>query len=85
MSKYKKLLRKILLGESDANISFSDLCNLLKKFGFEERIRGGHYIFYKNNMEEIINIQPLSKGKAKSYQVKQVRFIIEKYKLGGEI
>ncbi len=34
---------------------------------------------------EIINIQPLTKGKAKSYQVKQVRLIIQNYKLGGEI
>jgi len=61
------------------------LCSLLKKLGFEERIRGNHYIFYKNNIMEIINIQPLTKGKAKSYQVKQVRLIIQNYKLGGEI
>jgi len=48
--------------------------------GFDERIRGGHHIFTKGGVEEILNLQ--SKGsKAKSYQVKQVRNVILKYKL----
>lgn len=33
---------------------------------------------------EIMNLQPLPDGKAKSYQVKQVRSIILKYKLHQE-
>jgi hypothetical protein len=37
MSKYEKLLIKVLRGTSDANISFNDLCGLVKRFGFEER------------------------------------------------
>jgi len=41
---------------------------------------GSHRIFYKEGVEEIINIQPKG-GKAKPYQVKQVRQIISKYKL----
>jgi uncharacterized protein (DUF1697 family) len=36
MSKYEKLLLKILQGGSDANISFDDLCNLMKNLGFAE-------------------------------------------------
>jgi len=47
MDKYEKLLVRILSGISDANIHFADLCSLLKKVGFEERIRGSHYIFRK--------------------------------------
>ncbi len=58
MGKYEKLLQKILTGTSDKNIKFSELCQLLKKLGFDERIRGDHYIFTKDNVEEIINIQP---------------------------
>lgn len=51
--------------------------------GFEERIRGSHHIFTKEDVEEILNLQ--SKGaKAKPYQVKQVRNVVLKYKLGGE-
>ncbi|GFE68518.1 hypothetical protein CFPU101_11280 [Chroococcus sp. FPU101] len=53
---------------------------LLLRVSFEERIKGEHYIFSKKNVEEIINLQ--SKGaKAKSYQVKQVRTLIIKYRL----
>jgi predicted RNA binding protein YcfA (HicA-like mRNA interferase family) len=58
---------------------------LLNDLGFSERIKGDHHIFYKDGIEEIINLQPLRDGKAKAYQVKQVRRIILKYKLHGEI
>ena len=81
MSKYEKLLIQILRGTSDANIPFDGLCGLLKYFGFEERIKGSHHIFTKDRVEEILNLQ--AKGaNAKAYQVKQVRNIILKYKLG---
>ena len=59
------------------------MCQLIRKLGFEERIKGSHHIFTKEGVEEILNVQP--KGtKAKPYQVKQVRIVILKYKLGGE-
>lgn len=81
MGKHEKLLNQILKGTSDANIPFVGLCNLLQNIGFEMRIRGSHHIFTKDNIEEILNLQP--KGtKAKPYQVKQVRSIILKYRLG---
>jgi predicted RNA binding protein YcfA (HicA-like mRNA interferase family) len=73
---------QILRGMSDANIPFSGLRNLLEHLGFEERIRGDHHIYVKEGVEEIINLQPKG-AKAKPYQVKQVRSIILKYKLGG--
>jgi len=80
MSRIVKILKEVLSGTSDVNISFNALCQLLKRLGFQERIRGSHHIFTQDNVEEIINIQ--SKGsKAKSYQVKQVRGIILKYKM----
>ena len=80
MGKKDKLLAKILLGNSDANIPFETLCELLRSLGFNERIRGSHHIFTKENIEEILNLQP-KKGKAKSYQVKQIRNLILKYGL----
>jgi hypothetical protein len=82
MSQRDKLLIKILRGTSDANISFDSLCQLLCSLGFEERIRGSHHIFSKEGVEEILNLQP-KQGKAKAYQVKQVRDVILKYQLGG--
>ncbi len=80
MSTYKKLLVKVLRGTSDANIPFSEICQLLERFGFDKRIKGDHHIFTKYGVEEIFNLQP-KKSKAKAYQVKQVRDLILKYKL----
>jgi predicted RNA binding protein YcfA (HicA-like mRNA interferase family) len=71
------------LETSDANIPFDQLCQLLKKLGFDERIRGGHHIFTREGVEEILNLQP-KQGKAKTYQVKQIRNVILKYQLGGQ-
>ncbi len=83
MSRYEKILFKILRGVSDKNISFDELCYLLDHLGFQHRVKGSHHIYYKEGIEEILNIQP--KGSmAKPYQVKQARNIILKYKLGGD-
>ncbi len=81
MGKYSKLWIKILSGRSDGNIGFTDLCEFLLHAGFEERIKGDHHIFTRNGIEEIINIQP-AKNKAKPYQVKQIRKLLVKYKIG---
>ncbi|MCH7575543.1 MAG: type II toxin-antitoxin system HicA family toxin [Candidatus Marinimicrobia bacterium] len=81
MGKYEKLLDLILRGTSDANVSFDDLCQLLKRLGFEERVRGSHHIFRKEQIEEKINLQK-DGSKAKIYQVRQVRTVILKYGMG---
>jgi len=47
---------------------------------FELRQKGSHHILTKQGVEEIINIQAKN-GKAKAYQVKQVREIIIKNSL----
>jgi hypothetical protein len=80
----KKILDKVLSGLSDRNIRFNDLLKLLSDFGFSQRTKGDHHIFYREGVEEIINLQPLKGGKAKAYQVKQVRMLILKYKFQAE-
>lgn len=80
MSQFEKLLFKLLGGKSDNNFTFDEICNLLERLEFEYRIKGSHFIYYKNGINEIVNIQNLN-GKAKAYQVKQIRNIIIKYKL----
>jgi len=82
MGKYEKLLLQILTGASDASIRFQDLCQLLSRLGFDERTRGSHHIFRKEGIEEKITLQR-DNNNAKVYQVRQVRTIITKYKLGG--
>ena len=84
MEKYDKLLFQILRGTSDANITFDDLRQLLLRLGFEERTHGSHHSFRKEGIEEKINLQR-DDSKAKAYQVRQVRAVILKYKLGGEL
>ncbi len=81
MDRYEKLILQILRGTSDANIAFSDLLKILIHFGFEMRIKGSHHIFRKNGIEEKPNLQKEG-NKAKPYQVRQVRNIMLKYKLG---
>ena len=80
MSKHSKLLERVLRGTSDANISFEGMCQMLERLGFNKRIRGSHHIFFRDDVEEIINLQPKG-ANAKPYQVKQVRNIVTKYKL----
>lgn len=75
MDRHQKLLQHILTRKGDANVPFQGLCGLLRRLGFEERIRGDHHIFSIAKIEEIINIQPRG-TKAKPYQVKQVRDIV---------
>ena len=84
MAARDKVLEQVLRGTSDANIGFEELCRLLKRLGFEERIKGSHHIFTRDGVEEILNLQPKG-SKAKLYQVKQVRHVILRYKLGGEL
>ena len=83
MGNREKLLEEVLRGTADANIQFTGFCQLLRSLGFPERIRGDHHIFVKDGVEEILNVQPKG-AKAKPYQVKQVRKIILRYKLGAE-
>ncbi len=83
MSKHSKLRLKILSGISDTNIQFSELCQLLERLGFEERVSGDHHIFTRENVVEIINLQPKA-GMAKAYQVRQVRALLVKYRLGEQ-
>ena len=84
MGKYQKLIFTILTGQADNKIKFIDLCKLLKKLGFEERVRGSHHIFRKEGVIEKINLQK-DGSHAKPYQVRQVRNLIIKYKLMEKI
>ena len=84
MSQYENLLRAIMSGTQDKNMLFSDLQTVLDRLGFQCRIKGDHFIYTKDGIEEIINIQPVG-SKAKPYQVKQVRTVILGYQLGGAL
>jgi hypothetical protein len=65
------ILLQVLRGSSDANIRFA------------ERMKGSHHIFTREEVAEILNLQPRN-SLAKPYQVKQVRRILIRYKLAQE-
>jgi hypothetical protein len=71
MTNWKKTLEKLMTGQSDANIDYEALCNLLNRLGYISKQSGSHNIFRKPGFD-LINLQN-SGGKAKPYQVRQVR------------
>ena len=83
MTRADKLLDQILRGNADGNIRFSGMMQLLKRMGFQERIKGSHHIFWRDGVAEILNLQSDS-GKCKPYQVKQVRNVILDHRLAGD-
>ena len=82
LAQWEKVRDRVLSGQSDANIPFKQLCNVLIRLGFSERITGSHHTFTRDDIPDIVVLQP-SKGEAtaKRYQVKQVREVLLKYSL----
>ena len=81
MSKFEKLLFKLLSGNADKGFDFSELVRILETYDFKLRTKGSHHIFHKEGIPEIINLQQGESGKAKPYQVKQVRELLIKHKI----
>jgi hypothetical protein len=80
MSKTEKLFEKLMSGTNDASLSFNDLCSLLSKLGYTERkTKGSHVIFQRES--SFLNLQPSTGGKAKAYQVRQVRQELQRLNL----
>ena len=77
------MVLRLLSGFADANIDFEELRELLKRLGFEERIRGSHHLFRKPGVEAKINLHR-DGVKAKPYQVRQVRSVLVNHRLVEE-
>lgn len=72
MSKTEKLFAKLAGGQNDADFAFEELCTLLTRLGYIMRkAKGSHVIFQRGS--SFLNLQRATGGKAKSYQVRQVR------------
>ena len=68
----------VMSGKCDNNIRFNDLRKLLDILNFRYRVKGDHFIYYRDDMPEIINIRPRG-DKAKGYEVKQIRLLFKRY------
>jgi predicted RNA binding protein YcfA (HicA-like mRNA interferase family) len=51
MSRFEKVLLRILRGTSDVNFQFDDLRHLLQQLGFDERVRGSHHIYVQEILQ----------------------------------
>jgi hypothetical protein len=82
MSRTSKIYEKLIAAQSDANFSFDDLQYLLQKLGFEIRKTKGSHLIAQKGMS-FHNLQE-KKGKAKPYQVAQVRDDLKKFNIKPE-
>jgi hypothetical protein len=75
MASDEKLLERLRDFHRDSGWHFHELCGLLVRLGFEMRVSGSHHFFRNAGMGDVINSQPES-GRAKPYQVRQVRKVL---------
>jgi hypothetical protein len=79
----KQLLKRLADGALH-NIAFGDLADLAEGFGFRlRRTSGSHHIFVHPDVPEILNLQDV-RGEAKSYQIRQLLRLVERYNMQVE-
>ena len=77
----KKVYESVVSGHADYSIDFSDLQNLILDLGFTyRRQKGSHIMYYHKGANAFMNIQR-DGAKAKGYEVRQLREIINKHGL----
>ena len=81
MSRKKKLLEKLMSGRADKNFSFGDLLQVVANEGWAARNQEGSHQTFSHQVLPTLNFQRGKDGKAKPYQVRQVRDIL---KMKGE-
>jgi len=81
MNRQKWILLKLLRGKPTTNVCFADLRTSLKHLDFEEHIRGSHHLYRRPDLNLHLNLQK-DGGKAKPYQVRQVRNLISRLNPG---
>lgn len=76
-----KIRTALLDPAKDYNHRFGDVIFFLESTGWKKRITGGHHIFTRSGLAVLINLQPEKSGRAKFYQIRQVRAILNAHKL----
>jgi len=71
----------LLDSAKDYGHRFTDVVNFLEANGWKQRIKGSHHIFTRSGVPILLNLQSEKNGKAKAYQMRQVRQVLEKFKL----
>lgn len=80
MSRWAKFYDKIASKQADNNIEFDELEAYLERLGWTTASEGtSHRNYTHPNVPAAVNIQPRRDGKAKSYQVEQLRMALDLY------
>ena len=84
-SKSRRFFEKVISGKADHSIRYNDFYNLIINinlgFVFESQDGTSHAQFYHPEYDVHMNIQSTKDGNAKPYQIKQLRVLIQKYKM----
>lgn len=81
MTRKEKRRQKVVSGRQDANVSLAELTGVLR-ISASRRFRTSAAIKWaREDIPEFAEVQEAKGGKAKPYQVAQVRNLIESYKL----
>ena len=72
MSKFEKLIKKILEGRA---FSYEEAETLLQKLGFDFTVSGSHHVFRKKGYEKNITLKRRSQLLA--YQIKMIQEVLE--------
>ena len=80
MSKWAKFWETLDGGQSDNNIEYDALIAYLERLEWVTVSKGTSHRLYKHSLVPVaVNVQPRKDGKAKSYQVAQVREALALY------
>ena len=80
MSRWSKFWDKISGGQADNNIEFDELESYLLRLGWKTASSGTSHQYYTHaQVPAAVNVQPRKDGKAKSYQVEQIRLALNFY------
>jgi hypothetical protein len=87
VSKRAKLIEKILNPDATNNVTFEELCECAKQVGWQQKKRKGtsHVIYWHAIYPDLLDFQVGKNGKAKSYQVKQLRAFIASARLNNQL
>jgi hypothetical protein len=77
----EKTKASLLNAAKDYGHRFLDVVHFLEADGWKSRIKGDHYIFTRSGVPVLLNLQPEKDGKAKAYQIRQVRRAIIQFNL----
>ena len=74
MSKFEKLIKKILDGQS---VSYKEAETLLLELGFELRVRGSHHVF--SGPHHARNVSLKSRSQLLPYQIRLLQEVLKDY------